>query len=147
MADGPTWPCQYQCDEERWAVVGKNKKFLALLWISRPSVCNLYSATKTRSYFPSRISAALTYLFITVTAHSSISCYLVIFCIFQKHFHQKYFLPIIFLCQGQLNDNQDPTGVGLPACPPSYIVASLQSQELLLRVKLSGEVLEVLRKV
>ena len=57
---------------------------------------------------------------------------------FQKHFHQKYFLPIIFLCQGQLNDNQDPAGVGLSVL--LHIMSRLcKSQELLLRVKLSVE--------
>ena len=127
MADGPTWPCQYQCDEERWALLGKSTQFLGLLWwISRPSVCNLYSGTKTSSYFPSRM-----HLLIYHSSHQHFLLFAHILY-FQKHFHQKYFLPIIFLCQGQLNDNQDPAGVGLSVL--LHILSRLcKSQELLLR--------------
>ena len=126
MADGPTWPCQYQCDEERWALLGKSTQFLGLLWwISRPSVCNLYSGTKTSSYFPSRM-----HLLIYHSSHQHFLLFAHILY-FQKHFHQKYFLPIIFLCQGQLNDKQDP------ACLSPFIYCRVFAKS---RVAVEGQV-------
>ena len=91
-----------QCDEERWALVGKSKKVYSFAVISRPSVCNLYSGTNTQLRLP--LSHAL------ITAHISISWYLVIF---SKTLSPEIFSSFIFLCQGQLNDNRDPAGVGL----------------------------------
>ena len=125
-----------QCDEERWALVGKSKKVYSFAVISRPSVCNLYSGTNTQLRLP--LSHAL------ITAHISISWYLVIF---SKTLSPEIFSSFIFLCQGQLNDNRDPAGVVLVCLSPSYIVAlfqieeaSLQSQELLLTVEDEGQV-------